>query len=90
MKAMSALGLAVLHLGVLSFFVPIRSTFPFVPEAADYLKQHSPETDGVVVGTHLWASGEVLTPKALTDKAIGTFAETNQHPRDRPIATPIS
>jgi nitronate monooxygenase len=75
-----------------------RSTFPFVPEAADYLKQRSPRTlliaaggiadgrglaaalmlgaDAVVVGTRLWASAEALTPKALTDKAIGVTGDS--------------
>ncbi len=62
-----------------------RSTFPFVPEAADYLKQRSPKTllipaggiaDGVVVGSRLWASAEALTPKVHTDKAIGKTGDS--------------
>jgi nitronate monooxygenase len=75
-----------------------RSTLPFVPEAADYLKQRSPKTllmaaggiadgrglaaalmlgaDGVVVGSRLWASGEALTPKVHTDKAIGKTGDS--------------
>src|SRR5579859_7639903 len=52
-----------------------RATLPFVPEAADYLKKHSPEAlllgaDGVVMGTRFWASTEAMTPKSHTDKAI--------------------
>src|SRR5260370_38281086 len=35
-----------------------RSTFPFVPEAADYLKQHSPET-------LLLAAGGIVDGRAL-------------------------
>jgi nitronate monooxygenase len=41
-----------------------RSTFPFVPEAADYLKQHSPETLLLAAGGHSGRQGFGSSPDA--------------------------